>query len=177
MKVFVFFFLSMLFLVSCGDERAKLLKEIKDAENTLFEKSQQLKPGEVLPPELDQNLLNALTAFYHKFPEDPKAPECLDKLHMKYSGAGDFEKAAQYGDTLLTNYKDYVNRPMILESLANIYDMNVSPRDTTKVRMYNEMLLNENPDLDPEKVEDIKFRLDNLNLSIIELIQKRISEQ
>jgi len=38
-------------------------------------------------------------------------------------------------------------------------------------------LLNENPDLDPEKVEDIKFRLDNLNLSIIELIQKRISEQ
>ena len=96
---------------------------------------------------------------------------------MKYSGSGDFKKAAMYGDTLLLKYEYYVNRAMILESLANIHDMNLSPRDTSKVRFYSEMLLKENPDLPLEKVEDINYRLDNINLTIRELIQKRISEE
>jgi hypothetical protein len=39
------------------------------------------------------------------------------------------------------------------------------------------MLLKENPDLPLEKVEDINYRLDNINLTIRELIQKRISEE
>lgn len=177
MKVIISLVILMFLFVSCGDEKAELLNKIKDSENALFEKSQALKPGETLAPELDQTLVDALLAYYHEFPEDELAPECLDKLHMKFSGSGDFEKAAMYGDTLLTKYKTYVNRAMILESLANIYDMNVSPRDTAKVRMYNELLLKENPDMSAEKVEDIKYRLDNIDLTIGELIQKRISEQ
>ncbi|MGB0915794.1 MAG: hypothetical protein ACPGVI_06960 [Crocinitomicaceae bacterium] len=177
MKSLVLFALSILLFAACSDEKAEMLKKIKETEDSIFEKSQNLGPGEVISSEDDQALINVLLDFYRAFPEDEHAPECLDKVHMKYSGMTDFKNAAMYGDTLLTNYKDYVNRAMILESLANIYDMNVSPRDTTKVRMYNEMLLSENPDMPKEKAEDIRYRLDNIELSIVELIQKRITEQ
>ena len=177
MKVFLFVIGSIFFLASCGDKKIALLNEIKDAENILFEQSKQLKPDETISLELDQALVKALSDFYIQFPKDTHAPECLDKLHMKYSGSGDFKKAAMYGDTLLLKYEYYVNRAMILESLANIHDMNLSPRDTSKVRFYSEMLLKENPDLPLEKVEDINYRLDNINLTIRELIQKRISEE
>lgn len=176
MKVFLFVIGSFFFLGSCGDEKTALLNEIKDIENILFEKSQKFKPDNTISLELDQALVKALSTFYIKFPKDTHAPECLDKLHMIYSRLGNFKKAAMYGDTLLLKYKDYVNRAMILESLANIYDMNISPRDTSKVRFYSEILLKENLSLSLEKIEDINYRLDNINLTIHELIQKRISE-
>ena len=177
MKFFIYVLISVVVLTSCTDEKTELLSEIKTAENTLFEKSQQLKLGEKLSPKLDQALMDALFNFYAKFPEDKHAPECLDKLHMKYSGAGNYEQAAMYGGILLADYTEYVNRAMILESLANIYDMNVFPRDTSKVRLYSEILLKENPDLPVEKVEDIKYRLENIRLTIGELILKRIAEE
>lgn len=177
MKSVVLFTLSLLFITACSDEKAEMLKKIKDTETAIFEKSQNLGPGEVMTAADDQALIDVLLDFYRAFPEDEHAPECLDKVHMKYSGMADFRNAASYGDTLLTNYKDYVNRAMILESLANIYDMNVSPRDTAKVRRYNEQLLSENPDMPEEKANDIRYRLDNIELSIVELIQKRITEQ
>jgi len=167
----------MIFLSSCVDEKADLLNEIEIAENTLFEKSQELSIGEQIAPALNQNLVDALLAFHQRYPDDKHAPECLDKLHMKYSGSGNFEQAAIYGNILLTDYKNYVNRAMILESLANIYDMNVFPRDTSKVRFYNEVLLSECPELPSEKIADIKYRLKNIHLTIPELIQKRIAEE
>ncbi|MCH2230754.1 MAG: hypothetical protein MK105_10455 [Crocinitomicaceae bacterium] len=177
MKPLVLFSIILFLFAACADEKAEMLKKIKDTETAIFEKSQNLGPGEVMSPEDDQALIDVLLDFYRAFPEDEHAPECLDKVHMKYTGLADFKNAAAYGDTLLTNYKNYVNRAMILESLANIYDMNVSPRDTSKVRFYNELLLSENPDMTAEKAEDIRYRLDNIELSIVELIQKRITEQ
>ena len=40
---------------------------------------------------------------------------------------------------------------MILESMANAYDMFIQPRDISKVQQYNNMLLKENPKMDKEK--------------------------
>ena len=91
---------------------------------------------------------------------------------MIYSSTKRYEKSAIYGDTLVLEYPDYINRPLILESMANVYDMYIFPRDTSKVRYYNELLLKENKDISKEKREEIQFKLDNLELTLQEIIMK-----
>ena len=77
-----------------------------------------------------------------------------------------------YGDTLLNQYPDYINRAMIVESMAVTYDIFISPRDKEKVRFYNELLLKENPNLPKDKRKEIEFKLENLDLTLEEMIEK-----
>lgn len=168
-----FFFIGLvLLLISCksdGDHEG-LRTQIKELEDSISMLTANLRPGQQVNPSLDQDLVALLQDYYRQFPDDPYAPECLDKLHMKYSGMGDYKTCALYADTLIDNYPDYVNRAMILESQATNYDFYIQPRDTTKVRYYYELLLKENPDLPEEKREGIKDRLNHLDLTIEQLI-------
>ena len=148
------------------------LDAIKDKEEEINTLSKDLRPGQKVPTEMSDDLIDLLINFYQSYPENSSAPVCLDKLHMVYSAKRQYQKSANYGDTLLNNYPIYINRPMILESMAITYDIFILPRDTTKVRYYNELLLKEDKEMSQEKREEILFKLDNLNLSLDEMILK-----
>lgn len=165
--------LLILVLTSCGGSSAQdeLRKKILEKEEELT-KASESTTEEIGEDTSHLELVELLLSYYRAYPKEIDAPECLDKVHMVYSALGDYRLAAAYGDTLLMYYPDYVNRPMILESQASTYDFYLQPRDTSKVRYYYELLLKEFPDLPKEKQEEIKDRLDHLELTFEELILK-----
>ncbi len=177
----VLFILSIVLLLIGCDSNSKLmenedlspktlLEQIKEQEDKINELSKDLRPGMKIPSEMNEKLIHLLIEFYHKFPKNKYAPVCLDKLHMIYSAKREYQTSADYGDTLLNNYPNYINRPMILESMATTYDIFIQPRDTSKVRYYNELLLEEDKEMPQEKREEIIFRLNHLDLSLEEMI-------
>lgn len=184
MKLFTLVFFSFLIL-SCDSSKDKehessdsimsLKEEIKKNEDKITSLS---KSGDTFK-QMDSCrsvLVKSLINFYKTNPSDEFAPVCLDRAHFSYSAERKYGLAAMYADTLLLKYPDYINRAMLLESQANAYDMLIIPRDTAKVRYYNELLMKENPDLPKEKVSDILFRLNNLDLSIEDIMMMQLKE-
>lgn len=159
-------------LSSCGsgNEQTQMRDKIIAMEDSITVLTKNLQPGEQLNEEVNTKLIDLLTGYYRKYPNDIYAPEYLDKVHMVYSAMGKYDLSTKYADTLMTNYKDYINRAMILESQASTYDIFLQPRDTSKVRYYYELLLKETPDLSKDKIREIRFRLKNLHLTVDELI-------
>ena len=178
MRILLFLLLVSLITFSCDREDDKLvLREgITNFEDSISKLSYELEPGERLAPGLNDELIELLLSYYRSYPNDDYAPEYLDKVHLLYSAMGNYALSAKYADTILINYKDYINRSFILESQASTYDVFIKPRDTAKVRYYNELLLEENKDLSKEKIQDIKFRLKNLNLTIDEIVSTQIEK-
>lgn len=158
------------------DGKIELRESISSFEDSIRKLSNNLQPGERIPSVLNQELIELLVSYYHKYPDDVHAPEYLDKVHLMYSAMKNYSLSAKYADTILLKYKNYINRNFILESQASAYDIFIKPRDTAKVRYYNELLLEENKDLPKEKIEEIKFRLRNLHLSIDEIISTQITK-
>ena len=115
-------------------------------------------------------LIDMLLDFYTRYPKDAYAPVCLDKVHMLYSGMGNYKRASQYADLILEKYPKYVNRPMIIESQASNFDIFILPRDSVKVKYYYKLLLKENPKLDKDKKEEILMRLKYVSLNFDEYI-------
>lgn len=173
MKTIWMYVLLTLVLSSCSGSSAQdeLRKKISEKEEELT-KASESETTEIGDNTKHLELVELLLSYYRAYPKEVDAPGCLDKVHMVYSALGEYRMAAAYGDTLLMNYPDYVNRPMILESQASAYDFYLQPRDTSKVRYYYELLLKEFPDLPKEKQEEIKDRLDHLELTFDELILK-----
>ena len=171
MKI-LFSILMLVILTSCGsgNDQTQMRDKIIAMEDSISVLTKNLSPGEQLGESVNLELIELLTSYYRTYPEDVYAPEYLDKVHMVYSAMGKYELSTKYADTLLTNYKDYINRAMIIESQASTYDIFLKPRDKEKVRYYYELLLKENPDLPKEKVDEIKFRLKNRDLTIDQLI-------
>ncbi len=175
-------FVSALFvavlLFSCGSSSKEMEEQrtkISDLETTLKERSLELPDGEKLDPTKEKELIELLKNYYQNYPEDKFSADCLAKLHMIYSGKREYRTAAKYGDTLISNYKDYINRTIILESMASTYDIFIQPRDSSKVRYYNELILTENKDLSKDKREEIEFRLKHNDLTIEELIEFQLT--
>ena len=167
--------MSIFIFANCGSQEidaSEGLKLIEAKESSILELSKKLKAGEIVPLSESDELIDLLLDFYHSNPKDKSAPLCLNKVHMIYSSTNRHEQSAVYGDTLILEYPEYINRALILESMANVYDMYILPRDTVKVRYYNEILLKENKDISKEKREEIEFKLENLDLTLEELIMK-----
>lgn len=180
MKAILLLFISGILFVGCNSSAQDAVtyrESIKSLEDSLSVASLKLQPGEKMDVQMKQRLINKLVYYYQNFPEDKYAPEYLDKLHMIAVGERDYETAMKYADTLINNYKDYINRSMVLESMANAYDMFILPRDTSKVRYYNDLLLKENPDMDKDKREEIQYRMKHLDLTIDEFIDFQINSQ
>jgi hypothetical protein len=115
-------------------------------------------------------LINRLLSFYHNYPENEYAAECLDKTQMIYSAIEATSYSIAYSDTLLEKYPNYKNRELILESQGANYDVFLIPRDSLMVRKYYTMLLKEFPNMDKDKREGILKRLRSNNLSFDEYI-------
>lgn len=178
MKIVFVLFVSALFVAGCNSsaqDATAAREEIKLLEDSISVVSMKLELGEKIDISVKQRLINKLASYYQAFPEDDHAPEYLDKLHMVFVGEGDYKTAMQYADTLIKNYKNYINRAMVLESAANAYDMFIAPRDTSKVRYYNNLLLEENPKMNKEKREEILYRMKYLDLTIDEFIEFQIN--
>lgn len=177
MKLFASLYIVALIIVGCSSSAQDPVEArtgIKALEDSISKMSLKLELGEKIDTLMTNRLKSKLIHFYQSFPENEYAPEYLDKLHMLYVGERDYETAMSYADTLIKNYKDYINRPMILESMANAYDMFIQPRDVSKVRYYNDLLLKENPKMDKTKRAEIEFRMKHIDLSIDELIEMQM---
>ncbi|MEJ6582536.1 MAG: hypothetical protein QNL61_09570 [Crocinitomicaceae bacterium] len=177
MKLIASLYIVALLFVGCSSSAQDpdaARTEIKVLEDSISNVSMKLQPGQKIDTAMMGRLKSKLVNYYQSFPENEYAPEYLDKLHMLSIGVGDYETGIGYAETLLNDYKVYINRPMILESMANAYDMFVQPRDTSKVRYYNTLLLKENPKMDKEKKEEIRFRLKHIDLTIDELIDLQV---
>jgi hypothetical protein len=172
-------------LASCGGSeksnsegekpsKEELLNKITQMEDSLKGLTSQLRDIKQIPNLTRMELINRLLDFYRYYPEDELAPECLDKVHMAYSGMGVYVRSVEFADTLLSKYPNYANRAMILESQGSSYDIFMEPRDSAKVRYYYELLLKENPKMDKDKREGIKERLRNNNLTFDQFIDKQL---
>lgn len=117
------------------------------------------------------SLINALNNFYYAFPKDKKTPFCLDKLQMIYSSTEEYEKCSEYLDIIIQNFPKYINRPLIIEAQASNYDIFIQPRDSSKVRLFYNLLLSENPNLAEEKKNNILRRLENNHLNFNQYLQ------
>lgn len=171
MKQFGLFFSIVVFLFSCGNEKtdsaqenkSELKREIIESISTLEKKGTESTSGIT---ESDRKaLIKSLMDFYTNFPNDEKTPHCLDKLQMIYSSTGDYQKSIEYSEIIIKNFPNYVNRALIIENQAANYDIFISPRDSSKVRYYYELLLKENNKLDIDKKSDILKRLANNHLN------------
>jgi len=173
MKIAASFYIIALLFIGCSSsaqDPVQARTEITELEDSISTISMKLELGEKMDTSMINRLKGKLVAFYQTFPENEYAPEYLDKLHMLAIGERDYETGMRYADTLIKNYKGYINRPMIIESMANAYDMFIQPRDISKVKQYNNMLLKENPKMDKEKREEIEFRMKHIDLTIDQLI-------
>lgn len=121
------------------------------------------KTNKNIPSLAQIELINRLKLFYHAFPTDKYAADCLFKIHIKYSDLNSQKNAMAYGDTLLKNFPNYSNRDFLLESMGSSYDVVIEPRDTSKVRYYYTMLLKEGA-ISAAKREDLKLRLKYIKL-------------
>lgn len=168
MKYFLGLICALTLLTSCSSDADNAYQAIVAKEDSLAVASEKLPYGEILPEEETYELITQLLKFTEDFPDDAHAPECLDKIHMAYTGLRVYNKASFYADKLLKEYPDYINKSMVLESQAGNYDFFIVPRDTSKVRYYYELLLKE--DISKEKRKDIKKRLKYIDLTMEEYI-------
>lgn len=181
LRVFVFSFLALT-IYSCGNnkdgrpDQEELKSKIENIEDSLKKLQTEESAYNQIPKSARIEQVNRLLDFYHNYPEEPFAAECLDKVHMVYSGMNDYYMAAKYADTLLNKFPDYPNRAMILESQASNYDIFIEPRDSAKVRYYYEILLKEYPKLEKEKRNDIRKRLKYNDLTFNEYLLQNRSE-
>jgi outer membrane protein assembly factor BamD (BamD/ComL family) len=109
-------------------------------------------------------------------PDNELTPTYLDRVHMWYLVKHDAVNAVKWAEMVVEKYPKYVNRQMLLESLATIYDSDITPRDSAKVRKYYMQLLNEYPNIDASVKEDVLGRLKYNNLTFEEYIMKQIKE-
>lgn len=167
----------LLFLFSCGNDSAtsemssEQLK-VQELESEITE----LSKGQYTVEEMNskrRELIEALDGLYHAKISDSISAQSLDKMHLSYSAMHDYVNAAHIADTLIFNYPDYPNRELVLESQANNYDMFILPRNKNKVKYYLELLLDEYPDMDEERKEGFEYRLQNIDLTMEELIMKQ----
>ena len=171
-------FLCLAFLIfSCGgnSEKKELTRKdykasIEQMEDSISKIQKDPIAAAKMPSLTNIELINRLVAYYHAFPKDEYAADCLFKVHMKYGELQAHQNAVAYGDTLLKSFPKYKNRDFLLESLGSTYDVYIEPRDTIKVRHYYELLMKEKS-VKSDKKSEIKARLKYLHLDLFEYIQ------
>ena len=171
-------------IYSCGSDpetdnstpsKQELKTRIKEMEDSLKGLQMRIQDIKRIPNLTHFELINRLLDFYHYYPQDPYAAQCLDKVHMKYSGMNIHQRAVQYADTLLDKFPKYENRALVLESQGSAYDIFIQPRDTAKVRKYYTMLLKENPKMEKDKAAGIRDRLLHLDMNFDQFIEYKMN--
>lgn len=175
-----------LLLAACGQKgsaekqavtKEGLIAEVKALEDSL--KSTSYDAMATTGSKVSINYADRCLAVYRNFPKSEEAPAYLDKAHIILSSASLHGSAVMFADTLIRKYPRYRNRPMVLQSLASSYDLFIVPRKKDKVKYYYELLLKENKGLSEEEKENIRFRLEHVDLTfdqLVELQQKTVEK-
>ena len=177
MKTFVsLLLLAGLMLTSCNSnpekqsKKTELRERITNYEDSLAKLQKDPQKAAKITSLAQIELINRLTAYSRAYPKDTFSADCLFKTHMIYEHLRAPREARAYADTLLERFPNYKNRSLLLESMASSYDINM-PRDTSKVRYYFSLLLQE-PSITEQKKKDIKARLERLDLTFEQYILK-----
>ena len=122
---------------------------------------------------VQQACIEKLKLMYQAYPEDKDAALSLHKVSMMYSAMGASELSVKYGDSLVEKYPKYKDGWLVLQSNAMYYDAEVKPRNKEKVRYYHEKILKDYPNIDPEILDQSKYRLSTIDLTFEELIERQ----
>lgn len=162
-------------ITSCGgNKRKEAIHERIDAyEDSIRQWGGGLGNKEEINTFADSYIATLLEA-YEEQPDNAKTPVYLDRVHMWYTVKGEYANSIKWATQLLETYPTYENREMVLESVASMYDLHITPRDSTKVRACYEQLLKEFPRMDVTKKKSIVDRLKYNQLSFEEYIIKNI---
>ncbi len=175
-------FVALFVMTSCAssdadDVRKKkvIMKEIEAAETKVNEASKSSETAEAFE-ESREELMTLLLEFYHAYPKEKYAAECVTKIHMLHSAMGNTEQAVAYADTLLEQYPKAENRAQIIESQILAYEMLIKPRDVNKIKGYLELWLSENKKAPKEKIEDMKYHLKFVGMSLEDRMRMNMEE-
>lgn len=171
------YFALIIILFSCGQQDAAVekmsapqkssIEQIEKLESEILDLPMNSEADAELLNESKKTLVDSLLAYYRNYSKDTLAPVYLDKVHMLYSGMGEYRLASTYADMILNQYPNYVNRKMVIESQIINYDIFIVPRNKEKVREYIELILKE-PTLTEEERQEYKSRLENIDKSLLD---------
>lgn len=116
-KIFLLIMAAAL-MVACGPNHDKLMGEIEDYEDSVFESAIGADPA--VADKLTEMYLN----FADKFPTDTLAPIYLMKAAEVQSNVLHTEKAIELFDRVIANYPDFDEVPMCYFLKGNTYDLN-----------------------------------------------------
>lgn len=168
------------FVYSCSNNEKKLEKvvtpatlksDIKAMDDSLSVQYELVKKNKVngIHPNYYINATQKYLAFYRKFPKDPYAPVCLDKVQQLYTQQKLYDLVLKFSDTLLMKYPDYKDNPTVLLNCGSIADGII--HDKKKIQKYYGKLLKDYPNIDKETKEMLEFRLKHIDLTFDELIE------
>ncbi len=148
-------------ITACGNKKeldTKIVDTINSYEDSLSRMIQNPLTSEQSNDFL-HNYISVLEQAVRTAPENPKAATYMDRIHMLSSATRDLKKSLEYGVKIIDDYPDYANRPMVLKSVAYMYDAEVQPRDSINVRKYYTIYLKENPGINIDEKDMIEKRL------------------
>ena len=188
MKYTIFSLILLLFMASCGSDSSANVKsedqnkesqinQIKSVNNEMLKlflesgrNSSSLSSEELIKFKTDlsvkrMELINLNLNFYNNFPGDTLSAYCLADVQGLYDASGAYLKALAYGDTIAEKYPEFSNLVLVLERNAAILDVNMSDRDTVKIRKAYERLL-ALPNLSKETRSTYIERISSLHLDL-----------
>lgn len=179
MKRFILMISAASLLAACGgnSNEVSVHKRIDMYEDSIQQWGGGLGTKEEINAFADDYIATLLEAAEEE-PENPKTPEYLDRVHMWSAAKEDYTQSLKWAKEVVEKYPKYVNREMVLESIASMYDINIQPRDSAKVKEYYTIMLKEFPNLNQQKKQDIKDRLkyNHLTFKEYQLMQEQKME-
>ena len=173
-QIFIFLFA----VASCGESSSEGSVQWSENQKTSVENIKKLEEKALDLPmnsakdaenikSLKTQLIDSLLSYYRTYPKDTLSPGYLDKVHMLYSGMGEYRTASTYADMILNQFPGYVNRQMVIESQIVNYDIFITPRNSDKVKQYIELILEEK-ELSAEARQEYELRLKNVDRSLLD---------
>lgn len=124
----------------------------------------------------DQELLKSAITKYQDFadifPDDPKAPDYLLKASDFSLATNQPEKSVKILNKIIENYPDYGRMEDVLFNKASHLDFEL--RDTTQAKEVYREFIEKYPN--SELVDDAESRIQNISLSMEELVEKFMSD-
>lgn len=174
--------------VSCGDAETpeivteentvltedEMIASIKQMDDSLAALINEVVQSNIPMPKLAYHeAINRSKELYATYPKSDFAPMAVEKIQSMYEAIRVPELAAQWRDTLLLKYPNYEGNIMAIQFQAMYYDM--EKNNLERAEEYYKMAL-ETGKLDSLTKDQIQSRLDNIDLTYDELIEKRMKE-